>query len=202
MLIKPSSSSNFGQYLRYFREHGSNHDFAKQIKLAKHLHIDPRKASKVEQGKDSIDIETAAKWCNAIEWYEGLDLLSSMLGLDPFGLIPVDPKLNGNVLAALNNLHAQLTEALRAVEILLEEERKAQPAIVRGVYKPSETMLLYKKEIADCIPAVKTFFYASERQDRVEMKRIGAIWNQQAMDDMVAMPRVEEMKKEVSFLKG
>ncbi|WP_141397701.1 helix-turn-helix transcriptional regulator [Brevibacillus laterosporus] len=199
MLIQPSFGLNFGEYLRHFRVNGGNHDFTTQVKLAEHLHIDPKKVSKVECDNENIDIKTAAKWCKAVGWYEGLDLLSSKLGLDPFGLIPVNPKLNENVLAALNNLHTQLTEALRAVEKLQEEERKAQPAIARGVYKPNKNMVMYKKEIADCIPAVKTFFYANERQEREKMKEIGALWNQQALDDLVAMPRLDELRASVAL---
>ncbi|QOS98144.1 helix-turn-helix transcriptional regulator [Brevibacterium sp. JNUCC-42] len=199
MAIQPSLIWNFGEYLRHFRVHGGNHDFSTQVKLAKHLRIDPKKISKVECENESIDIETAAKWCKAVGWYEGLDLLSSKIGLDPFGLVPVNPKLNENVLASLNNLHTQLTEALRAVEKLLEEERKAQPAIARGVYEPNKNMVMYKKEVADCIPAVKTFFYANERQKRVGMKEIGAIWNQQALDALVAMPRPDELRASVAL---
>ncbi|MGG0757292.1 helix-turn-helix domain-containing protein [Brevibacillus laterosporus] len=199
MAIQPSFTWNFGEFLRHFRVHGGNHDFSTQVKLAKHLRVDPKKISRVECENESIDIEVAAKWCKAVGWYEGLDLLSSKIGLDPFGLVPVNPKLNENVLAALNNLHTQLTEALRAVEKLQEEERKAQPAIARGVYKPNKNMVMYKKEIADCIPAVKTFFYANERQNRIGMKEIGALWNQQALDDLVAMPKIDEFREPVAL---
>ncbi|OAJ75276.1 hypothetical protein AYJ08_05140 [Brevibacillus sp. SKDU10] len=199
MAIQPSFMWNFGEFLRHFRVNGGNHDFSTQVKLAKHLCVDPKKISKVECENESIDVEVAAKWCKAVGWYEGLDLLSSKIGLDPFGLVPVNPKLNENVLAALNNLHTQLTEALRAVEKLQEEERKAQPAIARGVYKPNKNMVMYKKEIADCIPAVKTFFYANERQNRIGMKEIGALWNQQALDDLVAMPRLDELRASVAL---
>ncbi|MGG3871624.1 helix-turn-helix domain-containing protein [Brevibacillus laterosporus] len=199
MAIQPSFTWNFGEFLRHFRVNGGNHDFSTQVKLAKHLRVDPKKISKVECENENIDVEVAAKWCKAVGWYEGLDLLSSKIGLDPFGLVPVNPKLNENVLAALNNLHTQLTEALRAVEKLQEEERKAQPAIARGVYKPNKNMVMYKKEIADCIPAVKTFFYANERQNRIGMKEIGALWNQQALDDLVAMPRLDELRASVAL---
>ncbi|MED4783469.1 hypothetical protein [Brevibacillus choshinensis] len=198
MANRAFSMGNFGEYLRHYRVNNPNPNMRTQIQVATHLRIDPKKVSKVECGEIEPDIALAAEWCIALEWYEGCDLLSHAYGLDPLGLVPVDPALNQNVSETLHNLRRQLKQALAAVEELIDNEPVANRAAMRGTYQLTTEAKNYIKEVADVIPAIKSYLYAADREDRAEMREIGRMWNIEALTEQVAMPRIDQLEPAVA----
>jgi len=180
-----------GLYLKEFRINSYDPSLRTQSGLGSVLDITQKQVSLIECGLTEAPVQLAARWCKETEWFEGCDLLSHIYGLDPFGFVPVDPGLNQNVSEALHNLKRQLKQALEAVDKLIEEEPGTNIAIRHGTYTLTSELKECIKEVADLIPAVKTYFYASERQDRAHMREIGSMWNIEALDDRVAMPGIE-----------
>lgn len=194
MANKAFCMRNFGEYLRHYRVNNPNPNMRTQIQIAKRLNLDPKKVSKVECGDIEPDIALAAQWCIALEWYEGCDLLTHAYGLDPLGFVPVDPELNQNVSETLHNLRRQLRQALESVEELIDHEPVSNRAARRGTYKLTTEAKNHIKEVADVIPAVKSYLYAAERENRAEMREIGRMWNNEALSGQVALPRVDQLE--------
>jgi DNA-binding XRE family transcriptional regulator len=182
-----------GLYLKHFRLNAQDSSIRTQTGLGAVLGLDQKRVSNIECGYDEPSLKVAADWCRLTGWFEGWDLISHIYGLDPFGFVPVDPALNQSVSDALHNLRRQLKQALDAVEQLIEEEPAVSLAIRRGSYKPSQETKHHEKQVADLIPAVKTYFYSLEREKRSEMKEIGYMWNLEALTEQVAMPRIDQL---------
>ncbi|MGG3012253.1 hypothetical protein ABEO98_22565 [Brevibacillus parabrevis] len=182
-----------GLYLRYFRLNSYDHSCKTQVGLGAVIGLDQKKISNVECGYDEPSLQVAAEWCKATGWYEGWDLISHVYGLDPFGFVPVNPILNQDVAKALHNLKRQMKQAREAIDLLIDEEPEIDLAVRRGTYQMDATTKNLKKQVADLIPAVKTYFYALEREDRAAMREIGAMWNNEALSEQVAMPKISQL---------
>lgn len=187
-----------GLYLRYFRLNSYNHSCRTQVGIGAVIGLDQKRISNIECGYDEPSLQVAAEWCKATGWYEGWDLISHVYGLDPFGFVPVDPALNQDVSDALHNLRRQLKQALDAIEKLIDEEPAVNLAIRRGSYETNQVMKINKKQVADLIPAVKSYFYALERENRAEMREIGYMWNLEALAEQVAMPKIDQLESVVA----
>lgn len=183
-----------GLYLRYFRLNSYNHSCRTQVGIGAIIGLDQKRISNIECGYDEPSLQVAAEWCKATGWYEGWDLISHVYGLDPFGFVPVDPALNQDVAKALHNLRRQLKQAREAIDCLIDEEPEIDLAVRQGNYRMDPSQKNQTKQIADVIPAIKTYFYALEREHRAEMRDIGAMWNNEALAERVAMPRINQLE--------
>ncbi|WP_019123779.1 helix-turn-helix domain-containing protein [Brevibacillus massiliensis] len=195
MANKAYLRQQLGLYLKHFRINSYDHSLRTQSDLGAALGITQKQVSLIECGLSEPSVQLAAEWSKKTGWFEGCDLVTYLYGLDPLELVPVDPQLNQSVSEALHNLRRQLRQALEAVEQFVDDEPEVALAIRRGGYTVDPLTKFNEKQIADLIPAVRTFFYAAERQNRTDLQEICSMWNVEALAEQVAMPKIDQLDK-------
>lgn len=165
---------SLGSVLKHFRVKSRKHTGGlSQGMLADKLFVAQQAVSRIELGLEIPTKEIIAKWVRVTGYEEGWDLYANMNNLHRFALPPIRPELNERFSETLLNMEEQLQEAMRGLEILKSLQNQRIPGKPFEITPPFLSAL---QDLIDLKPAVKSVFYATERDLKADTEEVFSNW--------------------------